>query len=84
MHFTVGSYWFYYNALSPSVRAIADKAYALLQSNPAHPSLQFKPVGKFWSVRVTQNYRALAVKKPDGYYWFWIGTHAEYDRLLTQ
>jgi hypothetical protein len=27
-------------------------------------------------------YRALAVEAPDGFVWFWIGTHADYDRLL--
>jgi hypothetical protein len=33
-------------------RAPADKNYALLKENPQHPSLQFKKIGRFWSVRV--------------------------------
>jgi hypothetical protein len=35
-----------------------------------------------WSVRVGLDYRALATAEADGYSWFWIGTHAEYDRLV--
>ena len=29
------------------------------------------------------NSRALAVEATDGLVWFWIGTHADYDRLLS-
>jgi len=54
----------------------------LLKSNPRHPSLHFKPVGQYWSVRVGLRYRALAVPVSEGLVWFWIGTHAEYDRLI--
>ena len=38
--------------LPEHVRALADKNYALLKENPQHPSLHFKKVGRFWSVRV--------------------------------
>jgi hypothetical protein len=30
------------------------------------------------------HYRALAVEDGADLIWFWIGTHAEYDRLLDQ
>jgi hypothetical protein len=33
-------------------------------------------------VRVTQDYRALALFEDDTYHWIWIGTHSEYDRIL--
>jgi hypothetical protein len=36
-----------------------------------------------WSVRATLNYRALAAEAHDGYLWFWLGTHEEYDKLLS-
>jgi hypothetical protein len=45
-------------------------------------SLHFKKVGRFWSARVGAHYRAVAVEAPDGLVWFWIGSHADYDRLL--
>ncbi len=44
-HFTTPDFWQLYNALPAEVRALADKNYELLKSNPAHPSLQFKSVG---------------------------------------
>jgi hypothetical protein len=28
------------------------------------------------------SYRAVAVEGADGFVWFWIGTHADYDKLL--
>lgn len=48
-----------------------------------HPSLHFKKVGKnLWSVRISGGYRALALKKGNDYYWFWIGSHEDYETLL--
>jgi hypothetical protein len=44
--------------------------------------LQFKKVGRFWSVRVGLHYRALAVEHGADLIWFWIGSHADYDKLL--
>ena len=34
-----------------------------------------------YSVRIGVHYRALELLKQNTIYWFWIGTHAEYDRL---
>jgi hypothetical protein len=28
-------------------------------------------------------YRALAIEADDTYLWFWIGSHADYDRLIS-
>jgi hypothetical protein len=64
---------------------LADKNYALLRDDPHHPSLHFKKVGKqkqLWSARVGDHYRVLGLVKYEGVVWFWIGTHAEYDKLL--
>jgi hypothetical protein len=58
----------------------------LLKADPRHPSLHFKQVGRtkqLWSLRVGAHHRALAVEKPEGLVWFWIGPHAEYDQLLS-
>ena len=65
----------------------ANRAYALWQSNPYHPSLQFKRVSQrqpFYSVRVGIGYRAVGLLEGDHIYWFWIGPHAEYDNLLKR
>ena len=68
--------------LPESVKALADKNYALLKESPRHPSLQLKKVGRFWSVRVGSRYRALAVEMDQDLIWFWIGSHAEYDAII--
>nr|WP_253274315.1 hypothetical protein [Myxosarcina sp. GI1] len=61
----------------------ARKACWIWQENQSHPSLHFKKVGKnLGAIRITQNYRALALKKGDDFYWVWIGTHDEYELLL--
>ena len=65
------------------MRELADKNFELLKTDPQHPSLHFKIVGEYRSVRVGLRYRALGVEVPDGISWFWIGTHAEYDRLVN-
>jgi hypothetical protein len=56
----------------------------LLRQNPRHPSLHFKQAGRFWSVRVGLHYRAVAVEHEGNMLWFWIGSHADYDKLLGQ
>jgi hypothetical protein len=71
-----------YEALPPAVRSQADKSFALLKQSPSHPSLRFKKVGRYWSVRVSRTYRALAVEVGGDLIWFWIGTHRDYDRLI--
>ena len=54
-----------------------------LKKDPFHPSLHFKKVGRFWSVRVGLKYRALAVQDGDAIVWFWIGSHSEYEKLIS-
>jgi hypothetical protein len=81
-HFTVPEFWELYEALPQSVQDLADKSFALLKANPQHPSLHFKRIGDYRSARVGLSYRALGVDVPEGVLWFWIGTHAEYDRIL--
>jgi hypothetical protein len=71
-----------YQALSPAVRGLADKNFSLLKQDPHHPSLHFKRVGRYFSVRVGRHYRALGLEVPDGVLWFWIGSHADYDKLV--
>jgi len=59
--------------LSPEIQKIARENYELLKSTPKHPSLHFKRVGRFWSVRVGSSHRALGIDSPAGIVWVWIG-----------
>ncbi|MEG4054975.1 MULTISPECIES: hypothetical protein [unclassified Microcoleus] len=82
MHYTTRRFWECYNALPETVKLSADRCYELLKADPTHPSLHFKKVGKYWSVRAGQDYRALRIGIEQGILWFWIGAHADYDRLI--
>jgi len=81
-HYASPDFWARYRALPADVQSLADKSFALLKSDSRHPSLHLKKVGDYLSVRVGLFYRALGVKVEGGVSWFWIGTHAEYDRLV--
>lgn len=81
-HFASPSFWERYEELPDSIQELADKNYEILKADPRHPSLHLKKAGKYWSVRVGRKYRALGVDVDEGILWFWIGTHAEYDKLL--
>lgn len=83
IHLASPSFWECYEALPAAVRELADKQFALLKENPRHPSLHFKRLKRFYSARVGVHYRALAVEAPDGLLWFWIGSHADYDRIVA-
>lgn len=73
--------------LPTSVQDQAAKTYALWCSDPYHNSLQFKRVSQrqpIYSARVSLNYRVVGLLEDDHIYWFWIGTHTEYDDFLAR
>jgi hypothetical protein len=59
----------------------------MFQRDPFDPRLHFeRKHGKrdIWSVWIGYDYRALGVKpNADLIVWFWIGSHAEYDKILS-
>ena len=81
-HHTTADFWNCYNQLPDAIRKPADANFELLRADSCHPSLHFKRVGRFWSVRVGIGYRAVAVENDDGLVWFWIGSHPEYFLLI--
>jgi len=83
-HRATSRFWEHYHALPEEVQRLADRCYAQLRVDPQHPSLHFRQIGRFWSARIGLHYRALAVDAGTDLVWFWIGTHAEYDRLIDR
>ena len=81
-HFASPDFWKAYSLLPSSIKRKADKNYELLKNDPYHPSLHFKKINNYWSVRIGLGYRALGVDIDDGVLWFWIGSHADYDQLI--
>ena len=74
-----------FSELPEPVQEQARKAYRLFLQNPGHPSLRFKRVHAtepIMSVRVGLGYRALGAMHGEDILWFWIGSHADYDRLV--
>ena len=83
-HRASAKFWHFYEQLPAKIQTLADDNFDLLKANPRHPSLHFKRVGRFWSARVGDHYRAIAVQEQDDYVWLWIGHHSEYDRLIQR
>jgi hypothetical protein len=86
-HATKG-FWDSYERLPQHVKRQAKKAYLQFQDDPTHPSLHFKcvrPDKSIYSARVGIGYRALGVRvSADAIVWFWIGSHSDYDHLISQ
>jgi len=71
-----------FRTLPSEVRERARRAYRLWRENPDLPGLRFKRVGADVSIRIGRDYRALGLIEGDAVYWYWIGRHDEYDRLV--
>lgn len=74
-------------ALPEEAQRTAGRAYTLFQQNPRHPSLRFRrvhPTESIYSIRVGLHHRALGWVEGDVVVWFWIGSHADYDALISQ
>ncbi|MBI4229879.1 MAG: hypothetical protein HY608_03500 [Planctomycetes bacterium] len=40
--------------------------------------------GRFLSVRVTRDVRAVGIRQDDVMVWFWIGSHGEYEQVIAK
>jgi len=83
-HHASPEFWQSYHSLPSSVQRLADRCYDHLKRDPRHPSLHFKKVGRYYSARVGIHHRAVGIEASDEIVWFWIGPHAEYDKLIGQ
>ncbi len=84
---TLKKFWNCFNALPANTQRLAQEAFAIWQRNERHPSLHFKRVHTakpLYSIRVGQRWRALGYRHDDTMVWFWIGTHAEYDKVIRR
>jgi len=84
MHLTANHFWKYYNVLPENIRNLSRENFEILKKNPYYLSIHFKKIGKFWSVRIGDYYRALAIEEGEDYIWFWIGTHNDYDNMVKK
>jgi mRNA-degrading endonuclease RelE of RelBE toxin-antitoxin system len=76
-----------FKKLPKPIQRQAKDVYKLFLRDPYHPSLRFKPIHPqkpIYSVRVGLGYRAVGLRNGDEIVWYWIGSHAEYDKLIAQ
>ena len=75
-----------FGILPEEIKQRSRKAFELWKSDPSHPGLKFRqisPKENIYSVRIGIGWRALGVREGDTITWFWIGSHAAYDRLIS-
>jgi hypothetical protein len=78
-------FWRHYDRLPAQAQRLADRTFDFFKRDPLYPGLKLKRIKRdVWSVRVGDHYRAMAKKLPDGWMWFWIGTHEEYNQLVKR
>ena len=79
---THGRFWKHFHALPAAIQKLAREKYALWQKDPFHSSLKFEERRKgICVVRIGDQHRALGIREGNIVAWFWIGTHAEYNRF---
>ena len=80
------AFWKAYRNLPDQVQQRARTAYRIWRENPDHPSLQFKQIHStepIFSVRIGLGWRAVGVRSGETIVWYWIGSHADYDTLIS-
>jgi hypothetical protein len=74
-------------SLPKQVQEQTRTAYRQFKDDPSYPSLRFKKVHPelpIYSARINKGYRAVGQLDGDTVIWFWVGSHAEYSKLLEQ
>jgi hypothetical protein len=73
--------------LPKDIQRQAQESYKLFSQDPNHPSLRSKNVHTtepIYSARINIDYRAVGIVDGEAIIWFWVGSHAEYDKLLDK
>ena len=82
-HHAAPDFWEAFGLLDPATQNAARSAFALMKSDPHHPSIRLKKTGRYWSARIGRNFRAVAVEAEDGLLWIWVGRHDPYERKIA-
>ena len=84
---TVKPFWKLFANLPLEIKNLSKDTYKNWKEYPSHPSIHFekiKSIKKYnaYSVRIGLNYRALCYVENNTAYWFWIGSHEEYNKII--
>ena len=78
-------FWMLYEKLPKETKRLADETFSLLKQDPKNLLLGFVKVGRYWSIRIGEKYRALGVEvDKDGLLWCWIGSYSEYNDFVAE
>jgi len=77
-------FWKLFSRLPGEVQDLAIAKNELFRQSPFHPSLGLQEKGRVWTVDIGRSYRAIALRNEDQLTWFWIGSHEEYNRVLSR
>ncbi len=55
-HHAAPDFWEAFGLLDPAIQNAAKSAFALMKSDPRHPSIRLKKTGRYWSARIGRNY----------------------------
>jgi hypothetical protein len=76
------SSWKCYDQLPAHVQKLGDKNFALFRGiTPSIPPRASLKKGEVYTVEIGRSDRAMARERNGHYYWFWIGTHEEYNKF---
>jgi hypothetical protein len=78
-------FWNAFHRLPKEIQKKANISFETFQKDPQHKSLRFKKIHtekEIYSVRIGSGYRAIGIKEGNVLIWFWIGSHAAYDKLI--
>jgi hypothetical protein len=68
------------------VKKSAKQAFLLFEQDASHPGLRFKKLqarDDLWSVRISDQYRAVGIREGDSIEWIWIGSHNDFDNQFS-
>ena len=77
-------FWKLFEQLPQQVQTLAIRKYELFKRDPYHPSLGFQAKGNVWTVDIGRSYRAIAFRTENQFWWFWIGSHEDYNNVLNR
>ena len=83
--YATDKFWRLYALLPLEIRKQAKTSYLQFWDDPYYTGLQCKqvrPSKPIYSVRIGIDYRAVGILDYGQVTWFWIGSHAQYDKLL--
>ena len=69
------------------VRKRVARVFVIWEGNPYHRGLHFEQKysrERLYSMWASKNYRMLGFKEGDTLYWWWIGQHDEYIKMLNR